>query len=111
MDNCRHSAHSEKKAKGLVNDLCQLLQNGEFEICHWASHIPAVTEHLPSDARSESSELWLSKTSMDLQDPTLGLHWGLLQDSVRYKHRLVERVKPTLRNVYKVLACQNDPLG
>ena len=48
---------------------------------------------------------------MDLQEPTLGLRWDCLRDSLKYKHRPVERTEPTLRNVYKVLACQYDPLG
>ncbi|TKS65175.1 hypothetical protein D9C73_028132 [Collichthys lucidus] len=60
---------------------------------------------------SESSELWLSQSSFDLQEPTLGLRWDCLRDSLKYKHRPVEPNEPTLRNVYKVLACQYDPLG
>lgn len=48
---------------------------------------------------------------MDLQEPTLGLRWDCLRDSLKYKHRPVVKTEPTLRNVYKVLACQYDPLG
>lgn len=48
---------------------------------------------------------------MDLQEPTLGLQWDCPSDTLKYKHRNVARTEPTLRNVYKVLACQYDPLG
>ncbi|KAK0143235.1 hypothetical protein N1851_018638 [Merluccius polli] len=111
VDNCLHSTHSKEEAKDLVDGLCQLLHTGGFEIRQWASNVPAVIEHLPSDIRSESSELWLSQSSTDLQEPTLGLRWDCLRDSLKYKHRPVEEIEPTLRNVYKVLACQYDPLG
>ena len=105
-----NSTHSKEEAKDLVDGLRQLLLTGGFEIRQWASNIPEVIEHLPSNVRSESSELWLSQSSMDLQEPTLGLRWDCLRDSLKYKHRPVERTEPTLRNVYKVLACQYDPL-
>ena len=111
MDNCLHSTHSKEEAKDLVDRLCQLLHSGGFEIRQWASNVPAVIEHLPPDVRSESSELWLSQSSTDLQEPTLGLRWDCLRDSLKYKHRPAERTEPTLRTVYKVLACQYDPLG
>ncbi|XP_058508983.1 uncharacterized protein LOC131475122 [Solea solea] len=111
VDNCLRSTHSKEEAKDLVDGLRQLLHTGGFEIRQWASNTPEVIEHLPSDVRSESSELWLSQSSLDLQEPTLGLRWDCLRDSLKYKHRPVERTEPTLRNVYKVLACQYDPLG
>ncbi len=108
---CLRSTHSKEEAKELVDDLRQLLNIGGFEIRQWASNVPTVIEHLPTNVRSESSELWLSQSNMDLQEPTLGLQWDCLRDSLKYKHRPVERIEPTLRNVYKVLACQYDPLG
>ncbi|KAI3374589.1 hypothetical protein L3Q82_021164 [Scortum barcoo] len=111
VDNCLHSTHSKEEAKDVVDRLRQLLHTGGFEIRQWASNVPAVNEDLPSDVRSESSELWLSQHSADLQEPTLGLRWDCLHDSLKYKHRPVERTEPMLRNVYKVLACQYDPLG
>lgn len=98
VDNCLHSTHSKEEAKDLVDGLRQLLHTGGFEIRQWASNVPTVIEHLPSDVRSESSELWLSQSSMDLQEPTLGLRWDCLHDTLKYKHRPVERTEPTLRN-------------
>ncbi|KAI3358998.1 hypothetical protein L3Q82_015385, partial [Scortum barcoo] len=95
--------HSKEEAKDVVDRLCQLLHTGGFEIRQWASNVPAVIEDLPSDVRSESSELWLSQHSADLQEPTLWLCWDCLHDSLKYKHRPVERTEPTLRNVYKDL--------
>lgn len=111
VDNCLGSTHSKEEAKDLIDGLRQLLDTGGFEIRQWASNVPVIIEHLPSDVRNESSELWLSHSSTDLQEPTLGLGWDCLCDSLKYKHRQVERTEPTLSNVYKVLACQYDPLG
>ncbi|XP_025763702.1 uncharacterized protein LOC109202593 [Oreochromis niloticus] len=111
VDNCLRSTHSQEEAKALVDSLRQLLHTGGFEIRQWASNIPAVIEHLPSNVRSESSDLWLSQSSTDLWEPTLGLTWDCLRDSFKYRHRMGERTEPTLRNVYKTLACQYDPLG
>ncbi|KAL4007047.1 ATP-binding cassette, subfamily C (CFTR/MRP), member 12 [Sarotherodon galilaeus] len=111
VDNCLRSSHSQEEAKVLVDSLRQLLQTRGFEIRQWASNIPAVIEHLPSNVRSESSDLWLSQSSTDLWEPTLGLTWDSLRDSFKYRHRMGERTEPTLRNVYKTLACQYDPLG
>ncbi|XP_039902264.1 uncharacterized protein LOC120742859 [Simochromis diagramma] len=111
VDNCLRSTHSQEEAMALVDSLRQLLHTGGFEIRQWASNIPAVIEHLPSNVRSESSDLWLSQSSTDLWEPTLGLTWDCLRDSFKYRHRLGERTESTLRNVYKTLACQYDPLG
>ncbi|KAE8284671.1 hypothetical protein D5F01_LYC18009 [Larimichthys crocea] len=105
------TASKADKYKALVDGLHKLLQTGGFEICQWASNMPAVIEHLPHKAISESNDLWLSQTSRDLQEPTLGLRWDLLRDSLRYKHKPVVPTEPTMRNVYKVLASQYDPLG
>lgn len=57
MDNCLHSTDSKKEGKDLVDGLHRLLHTGDFEIHQWARNVPAVTEHLPSEVRSESSEL------------------------------------------------------
>lgn len=110
MDNCLCSTHSQEEAKNLVDGVRQLIHTGGFEIRQCASNVPAVIEHLPSEVRSESSELWLSQSSMDLQQPTLGLQWDCLHDTLKYKYRPVEKTEPTLRNVFKVLSCQYDPL-
>lgn len=111
VDNCLHSTHSTEEAKRLVDDLRHHLQTGGFEVRQWASNVPMVTEHLPPEARSERSELWLSKSSSDLDEPTLGLRWNCLSDSLGYKLRPVETSTPTMRNFYRLLACQYDPLG
>lgn len=46
---------------------------------------------------------------MSLQESTLGLSWDC-RDSLKYKHRHVEEMEPTLQNIYKALACQYDVL-
>lgn len=110
-DNCFHSTPTAEEANTLVNSLCQTLAEGGFELRQWACNLPAVTEHLPPEARSTASELWLSKSSSDLQELTLGMQWNCLTDTLGYKHRSTEPLPPTLRNLYKKLASQYDPLG
>lgn len=111
VDNCLHSVSKAEDAKVLVDDLRALLNKGGFEIRQWASNMPEVVAHLPPEAQSASSELWLSKASDNLQEPTLGLCWDCLNDTLNYKHRHTESSDATLRNVYSVLAKLYDPLG
>ncbi len=111
VDNCLQSTQSTEKARYLVDGLRQLLFTGGFNLRQWASNKPETIEHLPTEARSQSSELWLSQKSPDLLEGTLGLRWNCLCDSLGYRPRQVECLKPTLRNIYKVLASQYDPLG
>ncbi|XP_067270804.1 uncharacterized protein [Pseudorasbora parva] len=111
VDNCLHSTTDQGEAKAIIDGLRQSLLKGGFEIRQWACNIPSVLRHLPSEARSASSECWLSQSSTDMQEPTLGLQWNCLDDTLGYKNRLAEPVQPTMRNLYKTLASQYDPLG
>lgn len=111
VDNCLHSLQNVAEARALVDDLRQLLLTGGFELRQWASNRPEVIQHLPSEARSQNSELWLSQKSTDLLEDTLGLLWTCLRDSFNYKPSQSGCLEPTLRNVYRVLASQYDPLG
>ncbi|KAL0153566.1 hypothetical protein M9458_051180 [Cirrhinus mrigala] len=111
VDNCLHSLQTVAEARTLVDDLRQLLLTGGFELRQWASNRPEVIQHLPSEARSQNSELWLSQKSTDLLEGTLGLLWNCLTDSFSYKPSQSGCLEPTLRNVYSVLASQYDPLG
>ncbi|KAL0150553.1 hypothetical protein M9458_054146 [Cirrhinus mrigala] len=61
--------------------------------------------------RAASVELWLTQEKSDLPESTLGLSWNWQTDTLSYKHRPVIYETPTLRNIYKVLATQYDPLG
>ncbi|XP_058625394.1 uncharacterized protein LOC131536472 [Onychostoma macrolepis] len=111
VDNCLHSLRTVAEARALVDNLRQILLTGGFELRQWASNRPEVIQHLPSEARSQNSELWLSQKSTDLLEGTLGLLWNCLSDSFSYKSSQSECPEPTLRNVYRVLASQYDPLG
>ena len=111
VDNCLQSLPSSDMAKDLVDKLCNLLAAGGFELRQWASNNPGVISHLPSHIRSDSSELWLNYGKQDAQESTLGLHWNCHSDTLSYKHRQVDNETTTLRNIYKVLASQYDPLG
>ncbi len=72
VDNCLQSLPSPQKARQLVDKLCELLATGGFQLRQWASNVPTVIEHLPSEARSDSTELWLSQDRNDPQESTLG---------------------------------------
>ncbi|KAK7916727.1 hypothetical protein WMY93_012488 [Mugilogobius chulae] len=111
VDNCLTSLTSASKAKTIIDRMRQLLLTGGFDIRLWASNIPSVVEHLPAEAKAASTELWLSQYRQDPEEPALGLRWNCLTDRLGYRHRPVEYSQPTLRNVYKVLATQYDPLG
>ncbi|KAJ8400031.1 hypothetical protein AAFF_G00400700 [Aldrovandia affinis] len=84
---------------------------GGFELRQWASNIPDVISHLPNEIRSEGSEQWLNHTDMDPQEAALGLRWLCHSDTLRYKSRLLKCSPPTMRNIYRVLASQYDPIG
>ncbi|XP_077371637.1 uncharacterized protein LOC144015480 [Festucalex cinctus] len=47
----------------------------------------------------------------DAPERTLGLHWHCKTDTLTYRIRHTEQPEPTMRNIYRVLARQYDPLG
>lgn len=73
----------------------------------WASNVPAVIQHLPKESRSENITLWFTQQTADPQERTL----GLLSDTLRYKQHQGECPEITMRNIYRLLAQQYDPLG
>lgn len=79
-----------------------LLIAGGFEVRQWASNKSEVISHLSTEARLETCKLWLTA---DKADPQVNTGLNILA----YKHRTP--VEPTMRNVYRVLASQYDPLG
>ena len=111
VDNCLQSLPSTTAARDLVDKLRALLSSGGFVLRQWASNEPSVISHLPEDARSNSAELWLTQDDTDSPESTLGLSWHFSTDLLGYKHRPVPYGEPTMRNIYKVLASQYDPLG
>jgi hypothetical protein len=100
VDNCLHSTPDQGEARAIIDGLCQSLLKGGFEIRQWACNIPSVLKHLPSEARSASSECWLSQSSTDMQEPTLGLQWNCLDDTLGYKNRIAEPVQPTIEPIH-----------
>ncbi|KAK7938259.1 hypothetical protein WMY93_001585 [Mugilogobius chulae] len=60
-----------------------------------------------------SCDLWLSHTTADPQEPTLGLRWNCRTDVFSYKCKTptLAGPSPTLREIYRILASQYDPLG
>ncbi|KAL2093214.1 hypothetical protein ACEWY4_010526 [Coilia grayii] len=100
VDNHLQSLSSTEEARQLVNKLKALLATGGFELRQWASNVPKVISHLPTEVRSESSELWLTDSQEDPQELALG-----------YKCRFMDSLTPTMRNIYSTLARLYDPLG
>ncbi len=111
VDNCLQSLNTTDEAQGLIDCLRALLASGGFDIRQWASNQPEVVSHLPKEAQSTSTELWLSQRETEVPESTLGLHWHCPTDTLRYKHRPLEYGTPTMRNLYRILASQYDPLG
>ncbi|XP_042575337.1 uncharacterized protein LOC122136428 [Cyprinus carpio] len=111
VDNCLQSTASLTEAKELINGLRSLLASGGFEIRQWASNEASVVSHLPKEARSENTELWISLSQSDPQEMTLGLNWRCVLDTLHYRHRPLSYHEVTMRNIYRVLASQYDPLG
>lgn len=94
-----------------MDKLTSLLASGGFELRQWASNTPDVISHLPKEARSENSELWLNESSADPQELALRLRWHCNSDTLRHKYRMLDRPTPTIRNIYRALARLYDPLG
>ncbi|KAL6476782.1 hypothetical protein MHYP_G00152810 [Metynnis hypsauchen] len=111
VDNCLQSLRTPLQARQLNDKMRVLLVAGGFDMRQWASNRPEVIAHLPSEARSEGCELWLTAERADPQESTLGLRWHCPSDTLGYKYRQLVASEPTLRNVYRVLASQYDPLG
>ncbi|KAK7880766.1 hypothetical protein WMY93_032579 [Mugilogobius chulae] len=111
VDNCLQSLQSQEEAKQLVNRLHTLLMEGGFELREWASNVPAVIQHLPKESCSENSTLWFTQERADPQERTLGLLWQCKSDTLRYKQHRSEHPELTMRNIYRLLAQQYDPLG
>lgn len=112
VDNCLQSLQCQHQAKKLIDKMRTLLTTGGFDIRQWASNVPDVIAHLPSEAKSEGCELWLSANKTDPQESALGLMWHCSQDTFSYKHRPVSTNGETsMRTVYRILASQYDPLG
>ncbi|KAL0199428.1 hypothetical protein M9458_007968, partial [Cirrhinus mrigala] len=111
VDNCLQSVHTAEEAKELVDRLRVVLASGGFEVRQWACNLPDVLRHLPAEARSDSMERWLSHDEPGLSEPALGLSWHWGSDTLSYKSRPLAYGVLTMRNVYKVMARQYDPLG
>ncbi|XP_053710099.1 uncharacterized protein LOC128752671 [Synchiropus splendidus] len=111
VDNCLQSVRTPDEAKLLVDQLRELLAPAGFDLRQWACNNPDALSHLPHEARSESLDLWLVQDKSNPLESTLGLSWNWSTDTLSYKHRPVTYEIPTLRNIYRVLASQYDPLG
>ncbi len=102
VDNCLQSLTSRETARALVDKLRHLLDKGGFELRHWASNDPSIINHLPSEARSDSCELWLSHDQPSVQESAFGLHWHCRSDTLSYKHRMVDCSIATMRNIQPI---------
>lgn len=111
VDNCLRSVPNEEQAKKLVNGLQHHLMDGGFELRQWASNVPTVICHFPSELKSTSNEIWLSQETANPQERTLGLIWHCKSDTLAYKPYQKDEGETTMRKIYRTLAKQYDPLG
>lgn len=86
VNNCLHSTTYANKAGNLIDQMCELLSAGGFEIRQWASNVSLVVEHLFMEARAASTELWLSQHGQDPEEPALCLSWNCFMDRLGYRH-------------------------
>jgi len=66
VDNCLQSLPTIDDAKEMILKLRSALSEGGFEIRQWSSNYASVVDHLPDEARSLQTDLWLSH---DCNDP------------------------------------------
>lgn len=111
VDNCLQSFTTTEEAKSFVDKIQTLLTDGGFELRQWSSNQPLTISHLPSELKSASVELWISHGKTDTQESALGLIWNHQTDTITYRYRPTESAETTMRNIYRTLASQYDPLG
>ncbi len=111
VDNCLQSFTTTEEARSFVDKLGTLLANGGFELRQWSSNQPSTINHLPSELKSASTELWISHGKTDTQESALGLLWNHQTDTISYRYHPTETTEITMRNIYRTLASQYDPLG
>ncbi|XP_048259935.1 uncharacterized protein LOC124119260 [Haliotis rufescens] len=111
VDNCLSGFPSVDKAREFISRLRHVMKSGGFNIRQWISNDPDVVKDLPSEARSETCELWLMQGNTEPHEGTLGLQWQCEKDRITYKYRPIAYSTLTLNVVYRILASQYDPLG
>lgn len=111
VDNWLQSFPSADEAQTLVTKMQKLLSEGGFELRQWATNTPSVIAHFRDELKSANSHLWFTQSGADPQEMTLGLRWQCSSDVLGYRYKNQENSVPTLRNIYKTLASQYDPLG
>ncbi|KAF7658051.1 hypothetical protein LDENG_00018280 [Lucifuga dentata] len=72
---------------------------------------PEVINDLPPEACSDKLELWLSYDKAEAHESTLGLSRHCDTDTIGFKHKPTTYGKPRMKNIYRTLASQYDPLG
>lgn len=107
VDNCLQRLPTAESDKRLLDKMQQCLASGGFKSRQWASSFSSVVSNLPSSARSESTELWLTEKSDNTQGPAHGLQWHCPSDWLGYKPKPPKSETPTMRYIYH----QYYPLG
>ena len=113
VDNCLDGKSTVAEAKDLVRKLCEVLGTGGFPIVKWASNLPDVITDLPEEARSSSTERWLSSGGDTPEEAALGPRWNFACDTLTYRLELSDWPFLTRRAVLSdVMRCAGkDPLG
>ncbi len=106
VGNCLQSFPSFHKAESLIDKMRPPLAGG-FDIRQWTSNDPAVIHRLPPDAKSKTSELWLSENG-DLKELTPGLQWNCFTDMLGYKNRSIINYQPSVRNIKYCGVCNKN---
>ncbi len=67
VDNCLQSFTTTEEAKNFVDKIRALLADDGFELRQWSSNQPLTINHLPTELKSASAELWISHGKTDTQ--------------------------------------------
>lgn len=67
------SLSSTEEARALAEKLRAMLLSEGFDFRQWASKAEELISHLPSEARSSTTELWLAQGKCAPYESTLGL--------------------------------------
>ncbi|KAI7805170.1 hypothetical protein IRJ41_000825 [Triplophysa rosa] len=111
VDNCLQSFHTMEEARNFVDKIRVLLAEGGFELRQWSSNQLTTINHLPSELKSASTELWITHGRTETPESALGLLWNHQKDTLSYRHHPIDSTSTTMRNIYRTLARQYDPLG
>ncbi len=104
MDDLIRSCKATLEAQRTVEDVCEMLDEGELKMRNWISNRPCVLNGIPDRVKDGLLQLDQSK------EKVLGMTWDPHADQIRFFPEL-EDISWTKRGVLRQLARIFDPMG